>query len=248
MDYALTIALAVAFCAVASLYASVGHGGASGYLAVMALAGMAPAVMRPTALGLNLAVAGLAAVAFARAGYFRWRLFWPFAATSIPFAWLGGGASVSDAWFRLLVGGALFVAALRFFLPAPASNVAPRAPPVALALWIGVVLGYLSGLVGVGGGIFLTPLLLLAGWARPKEAAAVSAPFIFVNSLAGLIGLMPAATLHPPTFGLWIAATLVGGLLGARLGSERWPQVRLRQALGAVLLVASTKFVLMVFA
>lgn len=248
MEYAQTLSLAAAFCAVAALYASVGHGGASGYLAVMALAGMTPAVMRPTALVMNLVVSALATFAFARAGHFRWRLFWPFAAASIPFAWLGGSTTVADAWFRLLVGGALLVAAWRFFLPVSTADAEPRTPPVAVAFPIGVLLGYLSGLVGVGGGIFLTPLLLLAGWARPKTAAAVSAPFIFVNSLAGLAGLQPATATLPPALGLWAAASVGGGFLGARLGSERWPQFRLRQALGAVLLVASAKFVLMAFA
>lgn len=237
------LALTVAFFAAALLYSCVGHGGASAYLAVMGLSGFAPEIMRPCALWMNVAVSGLATVAFFREGHFRWNLFWPFAVTAIPLAWLGGAVRLPPGAFYLLVGAAMTMAAVRFFLPDTAGR-ALRPLSCFLAMGIGTVVGLLSGLVGVGGGIFLTPLLLLAGWARPKEAAAVSAPFILVNSFAGLAGLGMAG-LHPELpsmFPLWLLAALVGGLCGSLWGSRVARPAWLRPALGLVLLVAAVKF------
>ncbi|MFN2387506.1 MAG: sulfite exporter TauE/SafE family protein, partial [Thermoanaerobaculia bacterium] len=188
----------------AMLYSSVGHGGASAYLAVMALFGPSPAFMRPTALVLNLFVAGIAAVQFARAGWFRWSLFWPFAVASIPMAFLGGRLSVPDQTYRRILGGVLLFAAVRLALRfASSAETAVRPLPVPLAMALGAVIGVLSGLTGVGGGIFLSPLLLVGRWADPKPTAAVSAAFIWVNSLAGLLGRPAAIALLPPSTVLW---------------------------------------------
>ncbi len=232
--------LLVPFALVAALYASVGHGGASGYLAVMALAGVAPVAMKPTALTLNLAVSLVGTVLFFRAGHFAWRLFWPFAAVSIPFAWLGGRLDVPAGLFHGLVSAALAFAALRLLLPAPAAADLRR-PSVAAVVLAGAAIGLLSGLIGVGGGIFLTPLLLLFRWADVKTAAAVSAPFIFVNSAAGLAG--NAASLYQlPSAWPWLAAVVVaGGFLGARWGSGLARPLHLRPALAAVLAIAAVK-------
>ncbi len=225
---------------VAALYGTVGHGGASGYLAVMALASVAPAVMKPTALTLNLAVSLIGTVLFFRAGHFAWRLFWPFAVTSIPFAFLGGRLDVPTHVFKLLLAFALGFAALRLLLPAP-KNEELRPAPIIWVLVAGALMGVLSGLIGVGGGIFLTPLLLLMRWADTKTAAAVSAPFIFVNSAAGLAG--HAASLdHLPSTWPWLAAVVVaGGFIGARWGAGSARATQLRPALALVLAVACVK-------
>lgn len=228
---------------VALLYASVGHGGASGYLAVMALAGLAPELLKPTALSLNLLVSGLALLAFGRAGYFRGRLFWPFAAFSIPTAFLGGRWVLDSAWFYGVLGVVLAISAVRLCLPLrePVDETAPPIWAVALA---GSIMGFVSGLIGVGGGIFLTPFLLLFGWARAKTASAVSAPFIFVNSAAGLAGHALGGQAVPS---LWLSlapAVLIGGFIGSRWGSRVAQPKHIRWALAAVLAVATAKIAL----
>jgi uncharacterized protein len=230
------------FLAVAVLYGAVGHGGASGYLAVMALAGVAPLVMKPTALVLNLAVSLIGTVLFFRAGHFAFRLFWPFALTAIPCAYLGARLPVSPFTFKLLLAVALALAATRLLWPAPA-GAATRRPPLGLALLLGGGLGLVSGLIGVGGGIFLTPLLLFCRWADPKTAAAVSAPFILVNSAAGLAAA-PASLAHLPAAWPWLAVAVVGGgALGANWGAARARAAQLRPALAGVLALAALKLV-----
>jgi len=237
--------LAIAFFAAAMLYSSVGHGGASAYLAVMALAGFAPEVMRPCALWMNLAVSAIATFAFLRAGHFRLRLFWPFAVTAIPMAWIGGGLHVRSELFLLLVAISLAVAAIRLFLPESGGPIRPL--HIGLAMFCGVIIGLLSGLVGIGGGIFLTPLLLLAGWAGPREAAGVSAPFILVNSAAALAGMASGSVAMPAAFPIWLAAAVAGGIAGAFCGSHLGRPAWLRPVLGCVLVVASAKFGLLLF-
>lgn len=226
---------------VAALYGAVGHGGASGYLAVMALAGLSPLVMKPTALTLNLAVSLIGTMLFFRAGHFAWRLFWPFAVTSIPLAFLGGRLDVPAPLFKIAL--ALAFAAARLLLPAQKNNDL-RPAPLPLVSVSGAIMGLVSGLIGVGGGIFLTPLLLLMRWANAKTAAAVSAPFIFVNSAAGLAG--HSASLHhlPPAWPLLALAVVAGGFLGARWGSANARVAQLRPALALVLGIASLKLVL----
>lgn len=232
--------LAVAFFAAAMLYSSVGHGGASAYLAVMALSGFTPMVMRPCALWMNLAVSAIATVAFLRAHHFRLRLFWPFAVTAIPMAWIGGGLHIRSELFLLLVAISLVVAGIRLFLPEGSGHLRPL--HVGLAMFCGVIIGFLAGLVGIGGGIFLTPLLLLAGWAGPREAAAVSAPFIFVNSAAALAGMGVSSVAMPPAFPIWLAAAVAGGMAGAFCGSRLGRPAWMRPVLGAMLVIASAKF------
>lgn len=231
------------FLVVAALYAAVGHGGASGYLAVMALAGFEPGAMKPTALVLNLLVSLIGTVAFVRAGHFSWRLFWPFAVVAAPFAYLGGGWNLNAATFHWLVAGALAFAAIRLVLPAP-QRTELRSPPLWAVVVAGATIGFVSGLIGVGGGIFLTPLILFCRWSDTKTAAAVSAPFIVVNSAAGLLG--HAGSLHNlPATWPWLAlAAAAGGLLGSRWGSHLARPAQLRPALALVLLVASVKLVL----
>lgn len=225
-------------------YASVGHGGASAYIAAMALAGIAPPDMRPIALALNVIVSAIATYKFARAGHFRWRLFWPFAAVSVPLAFVGGAVTLPGHAYKMLVGIVLLYAAWQLWRSAKAGDEMRevRQPPVVLAMVVGAVLGLLAGLTGVGGGIFLSPLLLIAGWAGTKQTSAVAAPFILVNSLAGLAAgfTLKSATLPPH---IWIlgAAVLVGGWLGAEYGSRRFANPFIRRLLAIVLAVAGAK-------
>jgi uncharacterized protein len=235
--------LAAGVLVVAVLYASVGHAGASGYIAVMSLLSLAPAFIKPAALALNVLVAAIAFIQFARAGHFRWPLFWPFALLAPPMAYVGGWLQLPAPWFQGLIGVVLlYSAAVLFFKPRAADE--PSAPPRALALVVGALLGLLSGLTGTGGGIFLTPLLLLAAWAAPKQAAAVSALFILVNSAAGLAGHVAATGALPPMLWPLLAAAAAGGFIGATLGAGRFEPTLIRRLLATVLVVAGLKLLL----
>jgi uncharacterized membrane protein YfcA len=229
--------------AIALLYSSVGHAGASGYIAVMALLQLAPSQIKPTALALNILVAGIATFQFWRAGHFSWPLFWPLAALAIPYAWIGGYASLPGQAFQKIAGLVLLYSAARFVMKPPPER-EPTDPPRAGAFAVGGWIGLLAGLTGTGGGIFLTPTLLFLGWARARTAAAVSAPFILVNSLAGLSGNV-AATGHLPGFApaLLVAAGL-GGAVGSFYGSRRFEPTAIKRLLAAVLLVAGAKLLL----
>jgi uncharacterized protein len=228
---------------VAVLYSSVGHAGASGYIAVMSLFSLAPAVIRPTALILNILVACIGTFQFWRAGHFSWRLFWPFAVLAIPLAFVGGYINLPTHVFQVLVGIVLLFSAIRFFWRASEDMVA-REPSRPVAIWIGAGLGLLAGLTGTGGGIFLTPLLLTMRWARAKSAAAVSALFILVNSVAGLLGNL-SSTKRMPSFAIALAlAAVAGGATGSYLGSRRFDHTVIKRVLAIVLLIASMKLIL----
>lgn len=227
---------------VAFLYSSVGHAGASGYIAVMAIFGMAPATIKPIALILNILVAGLGVWQFRRAGHFSWRLFWPFAVLSIPFAFVGGALNLPTHAFRIAVGGVLLFSAVRFFVK-PAKEGAVHPPSRPTAIGVGAGLGLLSGLTGTGGGVFLTPLMLFMGWSRTRVASGVSALFILVNSMAGLMGNL-AATHQVPAFAAPLAlAAIVGGWLGAYLGSNRFSVLAIQRLLAFVMVLAGVKLI-----
>lgn len=241
----LEVAVALGIMVVAALYASVGHGGASGYLAVMALLGVAPESMKPAALALNVLVASLATIAFFRAGAFSWKLFWPFAVVSVPAAYAGGLVAASVWIYRPLLGLVLLYSAAYSLRRATITRTDEATPPeLRVALPVGAGLGLVSGLTGVGGGIFLSPLMLLMRWAEPKAISAVAAPFILVNSIAGLAGVMSRGAALPPGLPLWLAAAALGGALGAGLGSKRLAPAGILYALAAVLLVAGLKLLL----
>ncbi len=232
--------LHLAIAVIAFLYASVGHAGASGYIATLTLAGLAADVVRPTALVLNILVATLTTYQFARAGHFAWGRFWPFALLSVPAAFLGGTIHVPTNLFKIMVGVVLLLSAARFAVRTedPSST---RFPPRWVALTAGAFLGLLSGLTGTGGGIFLTPMMLHLAWARTKETAAVSAPFILVNSVSGLSGFL-AGGRPLPSFAASLAVVAVAaGFLGGFLGSRRFPVRTIRLTLAAVLLIAGAK-------
>lgn len=232
--------LALAILVVAFLYSSVGHAGASGYIAVMTLFHMTPAEIKPAALVLNILVASITTWRFHRAGHFSWSLFWPFAVLAIPLAFAGGYLDLPTRGFKLLVGVVLWVSAIHFLIK-PREEAPAGHPPRSAAVPIGAGLGLLAGLTGTGGGIFLTPLLLLMRWARAKEAAAVSALFILLNSSAGLLGNL-GATRRFPTFALALAAAAVlGGAAGSHFGSSRFDPVVIKRLLAVVLMIAGTE-------
>lgn len=235
--------LGVLFFLVALVYSSVGHGGASGYLAVMALYSFDPAVMPPTALSLNLLVAGTAWLNYWRARHFSWRLLAPFVVASIPAAFLGGLTRVPARLYSLLLGAVLIYAAVRLALhrAAPQEENLLRVPQARVAVPVGAGIGFLSGIVGVGGGIFLSPLMLLLRWADAKRTASSSAGFIFLNSAAGLFGHLSRARPDWTSLLLLVGAAFAGGLVGSRLGSRRLPGVWLRRILAVVLLLAAYK-------
>ena len=229
----------------AALYSTVGHGGASAYLAIMALFSVSAATMRPTALALNLLVAGFGAFRYVRAGQFNRRLFLAFAATAIPFAFLGGRIQVPPEIYRPLVGALLLMsAAWLLWKPVELAERLVKVPALSITLPAGAAIGLLAGLTGTGGGIFLSPLVLLLGWERPRAMSGVAAAFIFANSLAGLVGNVSSVRSLPPELPVFLGAVALGALAGVWLGIKRLPHPRLLQVLGIVLIVASAKLIL----
>ncbi len=242
MDNTQLALIAAAIGLVAFLYSSVGHAGASGYIATLTLCGFAPAMIKPTALVLNILVASIGTFQFWRAGHFSWQLFWPFAALAVPAAFLGGYLHLPVAIFKPLVGVVLLFSAVRLcFRRGDPAEVSPPALPTAMGIGAGI--GFLSGLTGTGGGIFLTPLLLFCRWARTRPAAAVSALFILVNSVAGLAGHCSSGQPVPSFAWTLAVAAVMGGTLGSHLGSRRFPVRTVCLLLAAVLLIAGSKLI-----
>lgn len=236
------ILLAALFLAAAILYASVGHAGASAYLAAMALVGVAPADMRPTALVLNLFVASIVIVRFSRAGHLPWRSLAPLAVGSVPMAFVGGSIVLPGLAYRLLVAIVLVAASWRLATAAAPRDDAPRpGVPAVPGLLAGAGIGLLAGLTGTGGGIFLTPLLVLSSWTGTRDAAGLSGAFILLNSIAALAAVAAGGLALPPAIPLWIAAVVGGGLIGSWLGARRFSILGLRRALALVLLLAGAK-------
>jgi hypothetical protein len=234
------VLLTLAIAAAAMLYSSVGHGGASAYIALMALFGLAPEEIRPAALVLNIVVAGYAAFAFLRAGRFDWRVFWPFAITAIPAAFLAGRVDVPESIYRPLLAAALAAAALRYLLwPKLDAEAATRPPHLAVALPAGLALGALAGLTGIGGGVYLSPLLIFARWSDAHRTAGVAACFIVVNSLAGLAGRWSSVAELPPVLPQLVAAALVGALIGASFSVAKLDRPAILRSLGCVLGIAA---------
>ncbi len=236
--------LAALFFAAALLYSSVGHAGASAYLAAMALVGVAASTMRPTALVLNLFVASIVVVRFARAGHLPWRSLVPLAAGSIPMAFIGGSIDLPDGVYRPLVAVVLLAGAGRLATAtAGADDATHRGVPLLPGIAAGAGIGLLAGLTGTGGGIFLTPLLVLAAWTGTRDAAGLSGAFILVNSVAGLAGLITAGVSLPSALPLWVVAVVAGGLIGSWIGAARFSILNLRRALALVLVLAAAKLV-----
>ncbi|HEX8224147.1 MAG TPA: sulfite exporter TauE/SafE family protein [Allosphingosinicella sp.] len=244
MDPASLLWIALLMALAASLYSTVGHGGASAYLAIMALFAVAPETMRPTALALNLVVAGFAGWRYWRAGQINLRLLAAFLVTAAPAAFIGGGIPVPPDLYRPLVGALLWAAAARmFWQPARLAEREPSPPSLAVTLPAGAGLGLLAGLTGTGGGIFLSPLIILFGWEEARRTSGIAAGFIFVNSLAGLAGNWASVRSLPGELPVLAAAVAAGALLGTWLGAGRLPRPILLRGLGLVLAIAGTKLI-----
>ncbi|MFN2578478.1 MAG: sulfite exporter TauE/SafE family protein [Pyrinomonadaceae bacterium] len=237
-----TIALAALIFIVALLYSTVGHAGASGYLAAMALFSISPLVMKPTALVLNILVAVIGTVRFYRAGFFSWPTFWPFVITSIPASFIGGALTLPVPIYKSIVGAVLLYSAVRLFFSAKDADQkeVSRVPMIA-ALAIGAAIGLLSGLTGVGGGIFLSPVLLIMHWAGTKETSGVAVAFILVNSVSGLLGQASSLALVPHEIIYWAPAAVIGGWIGTILGTRVLRVAGIRRWLSVVLVLAGAK-------
>ena len=230
---------------VAMLYSSVGHGGASGYLALMSLLGVSTIYMRSSALILNILVSAISFYLFYRNGFFRWRLFYPFAIASVPMAFIGAGITLEPVWYNRILGLFLIFAALRI---SGIFNKYSETPEKELTLLSGIitggVLGLFSGMIGIGGGIILSPIILIFGWGNVKQTAAVSALFIFVNSLSGLTGLGSGNINFSTDFIWWIAAAFIGGVIGSVWGSSFANNRILKNVLAFVILFAAVKLLI----
>jgi len=242
------ILLAGLFFAGAVLYASVGHAGASAYLAAMAILGVSPDVARPTALALNIVVASLVTFRFWRAGYISGRALAPFLLGSVPLAFIGGSLPVAAAVYKQLLGIVLLVAAAgmagtaRRAAQNDTGHATPHVPGLPAVL-IGAAIGLISGLTGTGGGIFLSPVLLLTGWTETRAASGIACAFILGNSIAGLAGNLARLASVPPALPLWAVAVVVGAVIGSEIGSRRGRTFLLRRALGLVLALAGMKLI-----
>ena len=235
--------ITVSVLIVAFLYSSVGHAGASGYIAVMSLFGMAPEAIKPMALRAEHPRGVPGHLPVLRAGHFSWKLFWPFALLSAPLAFFGGLKNLPTEVFNKLVGLVLLFSAARFFIRPPEEQ-ETHEPSRPVAIGVGGGLGLLSGLTGTGGGIFLTPLLIFMRWAPTKTASAISAAFILVNSIAGLSGNLSATKAFPSFAWPLAAAALVGGFAGSYLGSQRFPAATIKRLLAVVLVIAGLKLLI----
>lgn len=231
----------VGIFAAAVLYSSVGHAGASGYIAVMALAGLAPDQLKPAALILNILVASIASVQYYRVSAFSWKLFWPLIVTSIPCAFLGGAFTLPHDYYKPILGLVLVYAAAYSFLTATKISPNIHAPHHMILFLVGAIIGFLSGLIGVGGGIFLSPILLFLRWGETRVVSGVAATFILVNSISGLAGVMTKQPELPLGLSYWAIAAIAGGWLGSEFGSKQLNNTRIRQILSIVLLVAGFK-------
>ena len=235
--------LALVFAAIAIVYASVGQAGATGYIAVMAIAGLSPDVIKPTALALNIVVAAIGTIRFAAAGLLTWRTCYPFAILGVPFSLLGGALNLPGIVYMPVVGLLLLLAAWQMARPgrSPLTDPAPTDPPFLPALAAGGIIGFISGITGIGGGIFIAPLIISFAWASTRQAAAISANFNLLNSVAALTGAWATLPGLPPQLPLWMLAAAIGGLIGSWLALNRLPPAMLRVILFALLAVAGLR-------
>ncbi len=240
----MTITFFILLFIVALLYASVGHGGASGYLALMAIYGFAPEVMKPTALILNLFVSLTSFLLFYKGGHFKWKLFLPFALASIPLSFLGGTIALDAHIYKKVLGVLLLFPVMRFFIFPNTDDKDLKESNLVISILVGAVIGFLSGLIGIGGGILLSPILLLLNWTNQKQTAAISALFIFVNSVAGLAGQISHGIKIEPEMFSFVTIAFGGGLIGAWFGSLKFNQKILKYTLAIVLLMASVKLII----
>lgn len=227
---------------VAFLYASIGHGGASGYLALMAISGVEAVTMKSSAMVLNLFVAGVSFYSYYKGGYFKWKILLPFVVASMPAAFWGAKMSIDPTFYKISLGVCLLIAVGRMlFQPKSDANSPIQTPNIVVALVIGAIIGLFSGMIGIGGGILLGPILVVFGWANLKQAAATSAAFIWLNSVTGLLGMLSSGVHLSPMIVPWIIVAFAGGFLGAWSGSFKFSETKLRYILATVLVMASIK-------
>ena len=247
MSFIETIGLGAAFLIIAALYASVGQAGATGYLAVMGLAGLDPAIMKPTALALNVLVAAIGTYQFWRAGRFSWRTFYPFGVLGFPFSVIGGAINLPAHVYYPVVGVILLLAAIQLVRSAmntTATKQPPHAPPFLPSLLTGAGIGLVSGMTGTGGGVFLAPVILIMNWVEVRRAAAVSAAYNLLNSVAALVGAYATLNWLPAPLPWWLLAVGVGGVIGTTIGSRFLPDHVLRYLLAGVLAISGLKLIL----
>ena len=240
MEYLFLLSLFV----IAFLYSSVGHGGGTGYLALLALWGIAPLLIKPTALTLNVFVSAIAFYSYYKAGYFKWKLIFPFLISSIPCAYLGALTRVNPSTYKIILGIFLLISIGRMLLISNAITEKSIKMPFIPAVVIGALLGFFSGMIGIGGGIILSPIIILFHWANVKESAAASALFIFLNSLSGLSALVSGGFKFDQHLLIWITVGIIGGIAGSYIGSFRLKPNKLKFVLAAVLLLASIKLII----
>lgn len=230
---------------VAFLYSSVGHGGASGYLALMVLFNFSPEMMKSSALLLNIFVAGIAFYQYYRSGFFQWKIFLPFIILSIPFSFIGANIHLQTTWYKIILAICLIIASLRLLgVFGKERETENKKLPIPITILVGGFIGLISGMIGIGGGILLSPILIFFHWAKMKETAAISSLFILVNSISGLSGAIYNGATFTNEIYSWIAVAVVGGSLGSYYGSKKFNNVVLKYLLSAVLLFASTKLFL----
>lgn len=237
------VLIALSLTIVAFLYASVGHGGASGYIAVMSLFGISVETYKPIVLILNIVIAGIAFSQFYRAGFFRWSKCWPFLISGIPFAFLGSRVAIEGKVYNLMLGIALIFPIIRLLGVAPSERERTKEMRIGWAILIGAILGFAAGMLNIGGGIFLSPVLILMAWANAKEAAAISSLFIVCNSLSGLIAGAKLPSALDTTFYLWVGSAIAGGIIGSYFGSQSFKQVTVQHVLAGVLGIACIKLI-----
>ena len=239
-----TIAIALLFFAGAILYTSVGHAGASAYIAIMTLFNLSTLVIKPTALALNIAVSAFASWRYISRGQFNQRLFIYLSVGAVPAAYIGGHINLSDQIYKPILGALLVASGVRFIAQAKQIDRQPQKTIPLLAIVIGTCIGLLSGITGTGGGIFLSPLIIWLGWTTVKEASGTVAAFILCNSLAGLLGNFASTSKLPDALPLFLVAVILGALIGTRLGTIRFSYSGIKRSLGCVLIVAGIKFLM----
>jgi uncharacterized membrane protein YfcA len=237
------IVFGVLLAVVAFLYSSVGHGGASGYLALMAIFVFPVSVMKPSALLLNLFVSGISFFFYYKKDFFKPKLFYPFAVSSVPAAFIGGMIPLENSFYKILLGIVLILAALRLFGFFNSKETESAKINIPVAMGIGFGIGLMSGMLGIGGGVILSPILLLLGWATLKETAAISSLFILVNSIAGLSGYFMGDKTFPTESVYLVPVAVFGGMLGAYYGSGYFSNKVLKYVLATVILLASVKLI-----
>lgn len=241
MDTIHTFGIAISLLITALLYAVVGHAGASGYLAVLALFNVPQESMKPIALTLNILVSSIVSFRFIRSGNFSWKVFWPLALASIPFAFLGGTITLPFTGYRVAVALVLLFASYRLISGAALKEQDLKQSSLWGSLLIGAMLGLISGLTGTGGGIFLSPVLIFLGWANTRSTSGISSAFILVNSISGLAGNFSKLHYLPPEIPIWLIAVMIGGIIGSELGIKRMSPALLQKALAIVLIIAAFK-------